>query len=81
GDGGGDGDQIQAPGGTNPDTNPGDDAPEAAAPVSGDGGGDDEETLPTTGADMQGFVLGGTIVTGIGALALWASARRPAPIA
>ncbi len=34
-----------------------------------------------TGVDMQGFVLGGLVVTGIGAFALWAGARRPASIA
>ena len=44
----------------------------------GEAGGDEE--LPTTGVDMQGFVLGGAIVTGIGALALWAGSRRPAAI-
>ena len=48
-------------------------------PVEG-GDADGDEELPTTGVDMQGFVLGGAVVTGIGALALWAGTRRPAAI-
>ncbi|GAA1087523.1 hypothetical protein [Nocardiopsis metallicus] len=70
------GDDTQAPGDSAPGTTPGSSTPSAPAPATGNAAGS-SENLAATGVDMSGFVLGGAVVTGIGALALWAGSRRP----